>query len=186
MIRHTFTLVAFWAFVYAMPAAAVTADPIFIAGFSAEPPGLVGITADHNVVRTAVGVGIAPLFWDERLAASAQAWADQCVDGGSGFIGHNPNRSVGFPYYVGENIYASTGVLDPLAVVNGWASESQYYHHDTNTCDPNQSCGHYTQVIWSTSVHLGCGISTCPGLAYRHAIVCDYGPGGNIIGYPPY
>jgi pathogenesis-related protein 1 len=138
-------------------------------------------------VRTAVGAGIAPLLWDEHLAATAQTWADQCVDGGSGqLIGHNPNRSVGYAFYVGENIYASSGAINPQDVIDGWVSEQQHYHHATNTCDPGYVCGHYTQVIWSTSVLLGCGISHCPNESFPNSVVCDYGPGGNIIGVPPY
>jgi hypothetical protein len=171
---------------YAIPAFAITADPIFFNDFSVEPPALLGIAADHNTVRSSLGVGMAPLFWSERLAASAQAWANQCVDSGSGLIAHNPNRSDGFPWYVGENIYASTGTATAQTAVTLWASEQQYYHHSTNTCDAGQVCGHYTQVVWSTSVFLGCGISSCPNLTFHNSIVCDYGPGGNIVGQSPY
>jgi pathogenesis-related protein 1 len=182
-----FTLITACAIAHATAALATTANPIFINGFGAEPSALAGITADHNVVRNSVGVGLAPLFWDERLAASAQAWANQCVDSGNGLlIAHNPNRSVGFPWYVGENIYGSSGTATASGAVNLWASEQQYYHYATNSCDSGQICGHYTQIVWSTSVLLGCGISYCPSLTLSHSIVCDYGPGGNYVGVPPY
>lgn len=151
-----------------------------------EPPALAGITAAHNQARAGVGVG--PMTWNAALAATAQAWADTCTDVAApiGLVDHNPNRSVGHPYYVGENIYASTGTADPAAAVTAWMSESAYYHYDTNTCDPGQVCGHYTQVVWAASVDLGCGISNCTGLAYPSTIVCDYGPGGNVQGQKPY
>ena len=45
-------------------------------------------------------------------------------------------------------------------------------------------CGHYTQVVWRTSVNVGCALHDCPGLAYGSTIVCDYGPGGNSGGAP--
>ena len=95
---------------YALHGAAAS-DVIFIASFGAEPPEVVDITAAHNVVRAAVGVG--PLFWDERLAATAQAWANQCVDLVPlvGLIDHNTNRSVGYPWYVGENIAGTIASL---------------------------------------------------------------------------
>lgn len=149
-----------------------------------EPPALAGITAAHNQVRAGVGVG--PMSWNAALAATAQAWADTCTDVAApiGLLDHNANRSVGAPYYVGENIYASSGAADPAAAVTAWASEVQYYHYDTNTCDPGQVCGHYTQVVWATSVDLGCGISHCSGLTFPNSIVCDYGPGGNSGGKP--
>ena len=144
-----------------------------------EPPALTGITAAHNQARASVGVG--PMTWNAALAATAQAWADTCTDvvAPIGLVDHNPNRSDGHPYYVGENIYASTGTADPAAAVTSWMSESAYYHYDTNTCDQGQVCGHYTQVVWAASVDLGCGISNCAGLMFPSTIVCDYGPGGN-------
>jgi len=151
-----------------------------------EPPALAGITDAHNQVRAGVGVG--PMTWNAALAATAQAWADTCtdLDAPIGLVDHNPNRSDGHPYYVGENIYASSGTADPVAAVTAWASESANYHYDTNTCDSGQVCGHYTQVVWADSVDLGCGISNCTGLTFPNTIVCDYGPGGNIGGQKPY
>ena len=185
MYRPWLTLAAACAAAFATPVFAITADPIFINGFATEPAALAGITADHNTVRAGVGVGMAPLFWDERLAASAQAWADQCVDMMTpfGLIDHNPNRSMGFPWAVGENIYATSGTATAQDAVTTWASEQVNYDYATNTCTAGQ-CGHYTQVVWATSVLLGCGISYCPGLTYSSSIVCDYGPAGNDGGRP--
>ena len=37
--------------------------------------------------------------------------------------------------------------------------------------------GHYTQVVWTSSVRLGCGISGLPSGGTM--VVCQYGPGGN-------
>lgn len=160
-------------------------DPIFIDGFEGEPAALAGITRAHDSVRAGVGVG--PIFWDGKLAASAQAWANQCVDAnGDGLVDHNPNRSAGFPWYVGENIYGATAVASAQGAVDLWSAESQYYDYASNTCQSGRTCGHYTQIVWANSIRLGCGVSTCPGLAYRNSIVCDYGPGGNISGQRPY
>jgi len=163
----------------ALSAASAADDPIFINDFGAEAPALAGITSGHNPVRASVGV--APLFWSEALAASAQAWANQCVDlvAPAGALDHNPNRSVGFPWYVGENIYATNGVATAQGAVNNWASEAAYYDYATNTCAGGHLCGHYTQMVWSTTILVGCGISSCPGLIFPNSIVCDYAPGGN-------
>src|SRR5436853_7069364 len=77
-------------------------------GAVGEPPELMGITLAHNQVRASIVTdpGIPPLTWNESLEATAQAWANMCVDNDApiGLIDHNPNRSVGHPYYVGENI----------------------------------------------------------------------------------
>jgi pathogenesis-related protein 1 len=142
-----------------------------------EPAALAGITAAHNEVRAAHGVG--PMSWNAALAATAQAWADGCTDDEApvGLIDHNAGRSDGHPYYVGENVYGSSGGASGPGAVELWASEESDYDYDANTC--SGVCGHYTQVVWATSVDLGCGISTCPDLTYGTSIVCNYGPGGN-------
>ena len=163
---------------------AAIAGPILSKGFKAEPAALAGITAAHNAVRAGVGVKMPPLSWNESLAASAQAWANQCIDGAppGGLIDHNPKRSVGFPWYVGENIYASSATASAKGAVRSWAAEQQNYDYGRNTC--KGTCGHYTQMVWAKSVFLGCAIASCPNLRFSSSIVCDYAPGGNNGGRP--
>jgi pathogenesis-related protein 1 len=149
-----------------------------------EPAALAGITLAHNEVRAAHGVP--PLVWDPALAATAQAWAEACVDSDApiGLIDHNPNRSDGHPWYVGENIYGSSGPANGRDAVTAWASEEQFYDYASNTCAGGQICGHYTQIVWAATTNVGCGLATCAGLTYGNGIVCDYGPGGNDGGRP--
>ena len=152
------------------------------AGGTGEPASLTGMTLYHNQVRAAVDPPANPplpsMQWSQALAAPAQAWADQCIDNdGNGFIDHNPGRSDGHPYYVGENVYASSGNATAQGAVNAWAQEADNYNYENNSC--SGVCGHYTQIVWRTSVDLGCGKSNCPGHDYPSAIVCNYGPGGN-------
>jgi hypothetical protein len=144
---------------------------------------LAGITAAHNQVRA--GVGVEPLVWSPSLAVTAQAWAEACVDvaAPSGLIDHNPNRSQGHPYYVGENIYGTTGTANAQQAVALWAAEVEDYDYATNSC--SGVCGHYTQLVWDTTLEVGCATATCSGLTYRNVIVCNYGPGGNT-GRRPY
>ena len=145
-----------------------------------EPAGLVGITLLHNKARANV-VTVNPLpamQWDPSLAATAAAWAAQCRDQDVpiGLIDHNPDRSDGHPYYIGENVFGSGGAT-PEAAVGRWMKEQPNYNYDANTC--TGICGHYTQIVWRTSVKLGCAIGSCPGHMYPSSIVCNYGPGGN-------
>jgi hypothetical protein len=148
------------------------------ASFDGEPPGLEGTVDAHNAERASHG--LTALAWDPALAATAQAWAEQCVDTMApiGLIDHNPNRSAGHSEYVGENIYGSGGAqATGVAAVAAWISEEEDYDYASNTC--NGVCGHWTQVVWATTERVGCGIHTCPGLQYCSSIVCNYGPGGN-------
>ncbi len=142
-----------------------------------EPSELVGITEAHNVARREKG--LADLVWDEDLAAIAQAWGDGCV------FQHNPNRSDNYPGYVGENLYAtSASSTTGEHVVTSWVSEEQYYDYATNSC--SGVCGHYTQVVWSSTTKVGCAISYCNTGQWPRIVTCNYSPGGNYVGQRPY
>ena len=158
-----------------------------IPGGIGEPSNLQGITLFHNQVRAAVDTPtpLPFLTWNDSLAATAQAWVAQCIDNDqpTGLIDHNPGRSDGHPYYVGENIYASSGQARPQDAVNAWASEGANYTYSTNSCSGG-TCGHYTQVVWRDTLELGCAVGNCSGLQFPNSIVCDYGPGGNSGGLP--
>ena len=187
-MRHAVHRFAGWCALAALAASATASagDPIFVDSSATEPAGLHGTLAAHNAARAKVGV--APLFWDEKLAARAQAWADLCIDVAApiGLLDHNANRSVGLPFYVGENIYGATGRVSGVTATQRWIGEKANYHHASNSCDAGKTCGHYTQVVWSSSVRVGCAISHCGALQFSNSVVCNYGPGGNIPGQSPY
>jgi len=149
-----------------------------------EPTALAGITAAHNVVRARVGVE--PLVWDDRLAATAQAWVNRCIDRSApkGVIDHNPDRGAGHPWDVGENIFAGAAPVSAQEAVDGWAAEAADYDYARNRCARGRTCGHYTQVVWSESRKVGCATHHCPRFTFGHVIVCDYGPAGNDGGRP--
>lgn len=162
-----------------------------------EPTELTGITQLHNDVRAMVdttgvaGGALAPLTWDDDLAQTAAAWVKQCSDGDhDGLVDHNTGRSNGHAFYVGENIFGSSGTATAhdamLMPTFGWAAEAAHYHYATNTCDAGSTCGHYTQVVWRATQKVGCAIGRCAGLMYPSTIVCDYGPGGNVNNQKPY
>ncbi|MBL4637560.1 MAG: Fis family transcriptional regulator [Kofleriaceae bacterium] len=143
-----------------------------------EPTELQGITSAHNLVRSAHGV--VDIVWDNEVAAIAQAWADNCE------WGHNAGRSDDYPGYVGENIYGASFVSSGAAVVESWASEEADYNYANNSCAVGKVCGHYTQVVWAKSLKLGCAVANCPNIATSNFVVCNYSPGGNFNGEPPY
>ena len=135
------------------------------------------MTAQHNQARANVNpVPTTPLpsmSWDATVAAAAQAWADQC----------------NFSHYTagyGQNLYASAGggAPSPAAVVTSWVSEVSNYNYSANSC--SGTCGHYTQVVWRSSILLGCAIKACStntpfGAQFPnwYIVVCNYSPAGN-------
>jgi hypothetical protein len=128
-----------------------------------------------------------PVAWDAILADSVYGYAIQC-QGADDLLSHNANRStdyqaLGGSGYVGENIYGTSGAATPGDAVTLWMSEAASYDYITNNID---TAGHYTQVVWRSSVRIGCAIVDCPALKYHNTVICDYAPGGNISGQKPY
>lgn len=156
-----------------------------------EPANLTGTTAAHNQVRAAVDTtGIAagplpPMVWDPNLATLATQWASQCIDtDNNGLVDHSSTayrtNAAGYAY-VGENIFASGGGASGQQAVTTWAGEKANFTYP-NTC--SSTCGHYTQVVWRDSIHVGCALVTCANLTYKSVVLCNYGPGGNSGGAP--
>lgn len=141
---------------------------------NAMPPGAMrqAMLRAHNAVRARVGVS--PLHWSDALARVAQQWADHLA-ATNGFYHRPDNR-------YGENLYMMTGgSASPAQVVGMWADEARQYDIRTNACAGE--CGHYTQLVWSTTRAVGCAAAAN---AYRQIWVCEYDPKGNWVGYPPY
>ncbi|XP_033749152.1 peptidase inhibitor 15-A-like [Pecten maximus] len=145
----------------------------------------------HNKVRhhaRPTPKDLSDMAWDDTLATTAQKYADKCI------WGHNPHRSDKSKYnYVGENLFVTTaqGGVEPSAAVEAWAGEVKDYDYETKTCNPGRMCGHYTQLVWHDSTHVGCGVKVCNTLknsSMKKAtlVVCNYGPGGNYVGEFPY
>jgi uncharacterized protein YkwD len=141
-----------------------------------------------NAARAAVGE--AALTWDPIAAEVAQTWANGCD------FEHNPNAGgdydgLGGSGGLGENLAAGAPTESVAESVASWVGEEQYYDHATNTCAAGQECGHYTQVVWSTTTGAGCAQATCTtnspfGSGQWVLSVCDFSPPGNYVGESPY
>ncbi|KDR14384.1 Venom allergen 3 [Zootermopsis nevadensis] len=154
----------------------------------------------HNALRSNVANGLETrgtpgpqpaaqnmrtITWDDELATVAQRWANQCT------FQHDTCRSVG-RFYVGQNIYMSrTGGVTPNgqqdwnAAVQAWYNEVTLF--SKNSINPFQfssSTGHYSQVLWADTYKVGCGFTayTYSSTYYGKLYVCNYGPGGNVVG----
>ena len=142
---------------------------------SGEPAGMEGMLAAHNAVRA--GVGVPDLVWDDTMAEIAAEWSASLAARGC-ILEHDYSS----PY--GENLYWSTFESTPQQVVDAWASEVADYDYDTNTCAAGAQCGHYTQLVWSTTARVGCARVECTDGA--EIWMCDYDPAGNWVGERPY
>ncbi|MCJ1445618.1 MAG: hypothetical protein MMC23_006123 [Stictis urceolatum] len=120
----------------------------------------------HNVHR--FNHSAPAMFWNETLFD---------VPGSSG-TGMN----------IAMGTYSSPADLPNLsAMISGmWYNSEflnfpQYGVNDLNVNDKSfDGWGHFSQVVWPSSVQLGCGMTDCGGFWFG---ACLYSPPGNIIGH---
>lgn len=176
-------------FIVPLSAHAVFLDCVFFDGV--EDQGTTNSAAlaalrVHNCARKTVvpaaGSPIPSLVWSTTVASAAQSWANGCMYEHGGANGY------------GQNLFVNAGGATPTfaTAANYWVSEQSAYDYASNTC-AGQMCGHYTQMVWSTTTQIGCGQAYCTtnspfGLAFPNwnFIVCDYNPPGNYSGNKPY
>ncbi|XP_076759286.1 venom allergen 5-like [Xylocopa sonorina] len=125
------------------------------------------------------------MVWDDALANVAQRWANQC------HFGHDSCRNDA-RFYVGQNaaLTGTTGTVktSPADIAQMWYDEvSKMNKNQVQKFVFSENVGHYTQLVWANSDRLGCGkIVYKPNNWTYYYVVCNYGPGGNIIGEPIY
>jgi hypothetical protein len=68
-------------------------------------------------------------------------------------------------------------------MVDGWGNEKQFYiagiFPNVSSSGNWEDVGHYTQVIWRNTTHVGGGLSSGNG---NDVLVCNYSPAGNVSG----
>ncbi|CAD5315103.1 unnamed protein product [Arabidopsis thaliana] len=117
----------------------------------------------HNTARAQVGV--ANVVWDTVVAAYATNYANARK------VDCSLTPSTGGSY--GENLANGNNALfTGVAAVNLWVNEKPYYNYTANACIGAQQCKHYTQVVWSNSVKIGCARVLCNNGGYF--VGCNY------------
>ncbi len=133
------------------------------------PPAAQTIVTEHNRYRAKHCAG--PLSWSSQLAADAQKWAETLKAKGCMF-GHSGSKH-------GENLAAgTTGAMPPAEVVRMWYDEVKIYDFQKPT-GFSMETGHFTQVVWTDTTQVGCGMSQCNGMDIW---VCQYETPGNWAG----
>merc|ERR1719265_740413 len=69
----------------------------------------------------------------------------------------------------------------------GAVSETCVRRKCASRSSPPCMIGHFTQMMWQRTTHVGCARAECPNQAKRTFVaVCNYGPGGNIADLLPF
>jgi len=123
------------------------------------------IRRDHKVT---------PLTEDKDLTKSAQKWAEKIADNDKAENGTDEDQ--------GECLYSYSG---PNFMLNGaltaWYGGSEKYNFKKPGWQ--QGCGNFTQLVWSSSTHVGVGAAESKsGKVY---VCARFKPPGNLIVTPP-
>ena len=62
--------------------------------------------------------------------------------------------------------------------INDWYGEISAYDFTTGT-STGGDIGHFTQVVWKSTKHVGCALASC---GENDLLVCQYSPAGNVGG----
>ena len=154
------------------------------------------ITQAHNDLRKKYGSPA--LKYSKALEKAAKKWASKLQADGCDMV-----HSHGKVGETGENLFWASAYKRANAkdakgnwiwhsklkkvkeqdVVQAWYDEVQWYDYETNSCEENQMCGHYTQVVWNTTTELGCAAMACNDRS--QVWVCEYTTPGNVsVQYP--
>jgi hypothetical protein len=137
--------------------------------------------AAHNRERT--DMGLRPLVWDAELQRDAKFYADYLAQTGTF---EHADDGPGEPQ--GENLWGGTkGFYTPEAMVGLWIAEKKHYREgpipSNSLTGRFQDVGHYTQLMWQSSLTIGCAMAT----GRRDDImVCRYRDAGNVEGQIPF
>nr|XP_022335669.1 uncharacterized protein LOC111132188 isoform X2 [Crassostrea virginica] len=139
----------------------------------------------HNRLRGGVNppaMDLVKLEWDERLAAVAQKWANQCE------AGHDKERNVpSIGMSIGQNV--AGGYRSWEQAVQMWWDEIDMW---TYGVDPDsylgpggwKKIGHFTQMAQNGTYLVGCGYAVCDGSRFTRYYVCDYAAGQSNLAIP--
>ena len=138
-----------------------------------DPAMQKAILLEHNKERTLLN--LENLLWDEELAKFAEEWAEGLAQEDND-ISHRPDNEYGenIAYFFDDSLQIGVAL---------WNEEKQYYKYKPIGKDFAKA-GHYSQVIWSNTTHVGCGCAKGESGAYY--FVCNYNPPGNVEGEKPY
>jgi pathogenesis-related protein 1 len=139
--------------------------------------------AHHNMARAEFNV--APLKWDASIATYAQEWAEYLAKKKKCKLLHRDDLEKN-PENFGENLYwiSSGDHFEPVRASLNWYEEKPLFEKNNFRFNHQVDMGHYTQMIWANTTHVGAGYAQCPSGAI--IVVANYDPPGNYIGSSPF
>jgi len=141
---------------WSAPAAPSSSAPSYAAPASNDYSGIA--VNQHNLHRA--NHSSPDLAWDEGLAKSAADIAASCV------YAHNTEMDGGG---YGQNIAAGVEPKDIATIITDlfYNGEVNYYSGMYGQAQPDmtdfEKWGHFSQIVWADTTHVGCATQHCPG-----------------------
>jgi hypothetical protein len=134
--------------------------------------------AGHNAARAELG--LAPLRWNDALAADARGYAETLAR--TGRFEHSAQPRGTPPQ--GENLWTGTrGAYSYPEMVGHWVAERRFYLPrpvpDSSNSGEFGDVAHFTQIVWRDTQEVGCAEASGRTDDY---VVCRYLPAGNVVG----
>jgi hypothetical protein len=131
----------------------------------------------HNAERGRLG--LRKMMWSPALASAASEYAAELAATGKWEHSDPDSRPE-----QGENLWMGTrGAYTLENMVGAWLSERRMFRRGIF---PNialagswHDVGHYTQIIWTDSLQVGCAVKASARYDY---LVCRYSAPGNVVG----
>lgn len=135
----------------------------------------------HNNIRK--DLGTPPLSWSSEISNYAQEWADYLAKNGCELTHRTSNTQNGKNY--GENIgWSSSSSYQLIDAAKAWFTEKEDFKNEILTNDNWYKAGHYSQMVWRKTTHIGMGLAKCTNGSIL--VVANYNPPGNFMGEKPY
>ena len=122
-----------------------------------------------------------PLEWSDTLAQEAQEWANYLS--ANGLFEHSGTQGEG------ENLWMGTSYAFSFTqMIQSFGNEQQYFiggtFPDVSQTGNWTDVGHYTQMVWRDTTHVG--VAGVDGGDGNYRLVCRYSPPGNVSGESVY
>lgn len=124
--------------------------------------------------------GSLPVVYSGDISKVSQAWASYLAATNKTTIEHNSDTAYGenIAFFSGTRL-SMNGTAHVLDATNLWYNEIDFYDFAAIDPVPNLlKAGHFTQLVWVGSTHIGVGVSAS---AQRVFVVMNFSPAGNNI-----
>ncbi|KAK9884057.1 hypothetical protein WA026_004995 [Henosepilachna vigintioctopunctata] len=142
-----------------------------------------GEATGKNGVNLPQGADLVEMVWDDELAYFAQCYANKCI------LQYDKCRQSSAKENIEQIIFIKIAVnpktTDEIImemIESAFYSSKHLSEEEIEMHRNNKLTEQFTQLFWSRTSRVGCGLTRLLEDLYAYFMVCNYGPAGNIQG----